>query len=212
MVELNSWSFSLKSSDPFLVFYGNDLSLSLSLSRFANSTWMKREIVSDFYDSPLFEEEQPKRILCSSGFLNKLIKAYKNQPFPNRLIVVIDGNLTNKDKDVTYVKCDALNSRSRGWFLSTHAPNLGLTDYSKLSWVRNLDELKFVKIAEQLGYNKFAIIPKEEDDIWSIMRKKQFQSGSHNKLWKHFELWARDNSPSDEALKLLAVHSFNQVI
>jgi hypothetical protein len=106
-------------------------------------------------------------------------------------------------KEVVFVKCDKLNSRSRKWFLDFHCKKLEVENVG-LEWVNNLDELRYAKTLQELGFERYMLATEaEKPDIWSQMRIDQFRKKAPIRgLCRHFETWARNNSPGDEFIEL----------
>ncbi len=208
MIDINSWNFDLQlfAKHNFIIFYGNDFALALSLSRFIESTFQTQESIDILYTDNLFIQNPTIRMIVSAKFLSKLISSYNKEKFAIKCIAIIDGNITSKDNNILYVKCDKLNSRSRAWFIKAHAKQIGLLDIKdNLDWVNNLDDLKFALILSKLDSNFQSTQTNLDFDIWSEVRTYQFQTKSDAKnIWKYFELWCRDNIPNSETMYILS--------
>lgn len=190
------------------VIYGKDFALSLSISRMIESTFYHeeqlKEDVSILYSNFLFENNLPVRVIASNKFMQSLTGKYKSRKFYRNCIIVTESStIASKDKEVLYVKCDPLNARSRKWFTEFHMKRLGVSQIKHPESINNLDQLKFAIILQDLGYNHTAE-EKKTYDIWSTIRLKQIQSqGTAGNIFKHLELWARENVPHDECLKMV---------
>ncbi len=207
MAEVNSWGFAfdLINKYNFIVFYGNDFALSLSLSRFIDSYLIVNESIDSLYSDNLWSDNpQIIRFIATTKFLTKLITSHNKDRFLKKVIAVVDGNILLKDHSILYVKCDKLNARSRIWFVNFHMKQLHCLLGAIPSWINNLDDLKFANILQTLECD-FDFSGKAEFDIWSEVRKSQFQSNGHAKnMWKYFELWCRDNIPNNETMFFMA--------
>lgn len=229
VTEYNSWGYPLELNDyksalnsnssRVFVFYGSDLALSLSLSRVDGAEfWSEESIKKNFTElistNLFFTAPKAIRAIVSDKTALWVIEMSKKYALHDSCFLIVDGKKsyskkTDKDgekaeleQQLIYVKCDKLNARSRKWFLDFHCKKLGIKN-ENLDWVNNLDDLKYAKILQQLGFMNY-MVPAESEkmDIWSQMRIDQFR-----KKWpiaglcKHFETWARNNSTGDEFLE-----------
>ena len=225
------WNNQKSVNQKIAIFYGSDLALSLSLSR-VNSFefWSEEAIKKNFtqlISSGLFlSAPKTVRAIISDKTDSWLLQMSQKYVFHHQCFLVIDGktslpkkmqdkkleNAKNLEeegvrdqkiaKEVVFVKCDKLNSRSRKWFLDFHCKKLEVENIG-LEWVNNLDELRYAKTLQKLGFEKYMLaIEGEKPDIWSQMRIDQFRKKAPiTGLCKHFETWARNNSPGDEFIE-----------
>lgn len=190
----NAWEFN--GNPDFLVLYGSDLALSLSLSRMEKSNFYEEEeLTRELLYSINFFENIRIRSIVTTKTANNLINMYINQPFLNRCTIIVDGSVTAKGDDITFVKCEHMNSAQSKLFVNFYTQKLSIEKPKDASKIKNLDEL--------MNYNR-SLQDSFVSNIWGSIRLEQFRSRFPEKyIYQHLELWARDNAPSTECLEMI---------
>lgn len=208
--EFYPWNFNLEeqlSNYDLFVIYGKDLSLSLSLSRLNNSDFWDESALRDdmslLYTQSLFDNTRQCRILMSGKFCEQAIKKYVNREFAKKVVLIVDSSsVSTKVENVCYVKCDELNRKSRKSFIEFWNRQIKVSIDSS-SQVRNLDEFKMSVLLQQFGFDSKLEHMYEPQSVWNLIRTEQFRSGKlYQPIYKHLELWARNNVPNEETLQL----------
>lgn len=195
------------SDSPFLVLYGSDFALSLSLSRLDPSDFYEEEELlcntNILYSPSIFTEVRIRSIVSVKGY-NQLVKLYKARSFINSCTLIIDVNTISTDiEGPTFVKCEPLTTQTRRLFVDFYLRKLGLqNNLHDTSKIRNLDDLLLMVD----GYSQY--IDSYDGTVWGLIRLAQMRNTSPIKnIYHHLELWARDNIPNEECLEII----YNQV-
>jgi hypothetical protein len=190
---LTPWEFS--GQGHFIILYGDDLALALSLSRSEESIFYEEEDLNPeiLYLPGLFENTRVRSIV-SPKTANQLIAMYENQVFSKPCTLIVDGTPSLKGKGV-FVKCNEMTKAQSKMFINFHCNRLSLDKTS--TYIKNLDEL--------LNRSDSSLSVDHDDfSIWASLRIKQFRSTFPEKfIYQHLELWARENVPSIECLEMI---------
>lgn len=202
------YNFDLGSSDSKLVvFYGKDLAMQMSLSRRVESDFYSESALKDnlqiLYSTSLFEDEKPIRAMVSAKLAEQLIQKHDLNEFERRCILIVDSAaIKAKSAKVDYVKCDELNQRTRKLFIKFWNKILA-TDLSVELEINNLDEFKFAHLKQGLSLDPDCMHAEDEYSVWNKIRGEQFKNKKfYQGIFRHFELWARNNAPNDETLQM----------
>lgn len=195
---MKPWSFEPKSSK-LTVFFGSDLAMSLSLARSYNAIFLEKCNPEILYESSLFDNLEPIKTMIEGVQVDKFIKMHKKCPFTRSCIIVSTVNDIQDDPELCLIKSEPLNSRSREWFISHQSKRLKIEPPQHSGWINNLDDLKFADLLEQFEL-QYPLLETERS-IWSEIRINLLKAkGDIAAIWHHFELWAKENSASDESL------------
>ena len=203
------WNFNVKQiQKSFTVCFGRDVALGMSFIHSSDHIYCHEEHLLNnltaLYEENLFGLYNNLCSYISYKTLSMLVKSYTDHEFVNKLLVVVD-KIDREHKMIDYVKCDPIPAYKRREFIKFHnlCDNLGLNlDSSQnYNWIKNLDDLKFASVLHELGHTYQDSIQQKSEDPWIRMRKMQFKSEIREKwVYKHFELWARDNVPDTTCL------------
>jgi hypothetical protein len=210
MATFMPWSFDITNiASNFTVCYGKDLALCMSFLHASHYKYYdEQHLLSNLmmlYEESLFDMNTDFCSATSYKTLQILTKHYLHRPFAHKVMVYAE-KIDTESKDIAYIKCDPLSSYKQKEFVKYYNDKLQLNlDLKKdYRWVKNLDDLSFAKILHDIGcdyINHNMHNPIAVDDPWVRMRKLQYQSSARYKqIYKHFELWARENTPDSACL------------
>lgn len=210
--EYYPWTFDINeqigsNETKLFVLYGKDFSLANSMSRATNSAFyseiMPHEVSSLLYTESLFDDLKEIRVFVSQKVCEQFIKYYLSKEFVRKVILIVEsGSILTKTEKVCYVKCDELNKKTRKMFIDFWNKKLS-SDISYESQINNLDDFHFMILKKQLGCDAGLLSPSEEYSAWNAIRTEQFRSKKlYQPIFKHLELWARNNVPNEETLQL----------
>lgn len=208
MLKFSPLSFDITNvKSQFTVLHGKDTALGLSFLHASQYRYYSEQNILDnimlLYEDSLFDDVKNIYSIVSYKTVQALTKHFIANKFIHKLIVYSD-KIDKEDNAIDYVKCDPIAENKKRDFIKFHNEKLQLNldttqDYR---WVNNLDDMKFATILQRLQikyYERERIVT--EDDPWYTMRHLQFTSDKDEKyVYKHFELWARDNAPDTTCL------------
>jgi len=186
------WNFD--GTGHFIVLYGSDLALALSLSR-SGVFYDEEELTEELLYNPNLFESTRIRSLVSPKTAQRLIKMNERLIFQRSCILVVDGSIVPHGSGV-FVKCNPLTATTAKLFVGYHCRLLN-KPIPKNSQIKNLDQLKLVLDGYEIyqEHNLFS--------IWGSIRLAQMRMPEVKSIYQHLELWARDNIPNDECLKMV---------
>lgn len=199
MAEYFPWTFERQFTS-VLVLYGRDTALAMSLSR--EFDFDTADNTSILYSEDLFGESKIVRMICTTKSAEDISKQYLKNEFLRKCILIVEGAAPKTRIDTAiYVKCDELNKRTRGYFIRAWN-KIVRTSVEYNDGINNLDDLKWENLKQLLGGGN-SLGMAEEYSIWNLIRTEQFRNTKfYQSIFRHFELWARNNIPNDETLQL----------
>lgn len=216
---LYPWNFNIKNiQKQFTVLFGQDIALAMSFLHESNYTYYTENNLSIeiLYEESLYpllnntEFDNNKNniySIISYKKLQTLTQYYLNQPFACNLVIYVD-KIGSQHNDIDYMKCDPITKSKHKAFLKYYNELLQMNlDLRKdYSWIKNLDDMRFAQILQDLNIDYCDINPKicptsSFDNVWSQLRKEQYNNDRNLRyIYKHFEIWARDHTPNDSCL------------
>lgn len=201
------WNFDFihHNNGNLIIFFGKDTALGTSFLRASGHRFIsEQELLDDInilYDVSLFESELYP--ICSHLSQSKYISdLYLKHKFSRKVMLYVDV-LKEQHECIEYIKCDPMTKLQQKRFIKFHSNilNIDLPSKLDLAWIKNLDDIRFASILHTIGaeYEHFESV--RANDPWVQIRVMQYRS-KYRYVWKHFEQWAKDNSPDNTCLNV----------